>query len=324
MTEKMLLAKKDFSRFGFALFAIGIITAVLQIVFGVIWGAFLMDTPLGDMEIMQWILTMAPMYLVAVPIGLVLMKKLPTESVEKKKLGIGRFWLMMLISMPVMYGGNFLGNMLSSLLSGGNAENVLLDYVMGNPLYSFIFTVLLAPLIEEFIFRKQVIDRLGKYGEKTAILFSGITFGLFHMNLFQFFYAFGLGVIFAYVYTRTRMLRYPVIMHMIINFMGSVIAPLLLTLLDPDIMTAMETGTATSEQMLQALPGMLAFLGYTFLLLGSSIAGLVVLIVRWKKAQYCPASQELLPGTGRDVIIRSPGMIVFTVFCLVMIVLALF
>lgn len=324
MTEKMYQAKKDFSRFGFALLAIGIITAVLQIVFGVIWGAFLMDTSLGDMEIMQWILTMAPMYLVAIPVGFVMMKKIPAETAQKQKLTIGRFLLLMLICMPVMYGGNMIGNAISSLLSGGNAENALLDYVMGNPLYSFIFTVLLAPFMEEFIFRKQIIDRLGKYGEKTAILFSGITFGLFHMNLFQFFYAFGLGVIFAYVYTRTRMLRYPVIMHMIINFMGSVIAPLLLTLLDADVMTAMETGTATMEQILQILPGLLAFLGYAFLLLGSSVAGLVVIIVRWNKVKFCPASQELLPGSGKEVIWRSPGMIVFTVFCLVMIVLALF
>jgi membrane protease YdiL (CAAX protease family) len=224
--------------------------------------------------------------------------------------------------MPVMYGGNLIGNMLSALLSGGTAENVLTDFIMGNPLYSFIFTVLLAPFLEEFIFRKQIVDRLGKYGEKTAIVFSAVTFGLFHMNLFQFFYAFGLGLIFAYVYTRTRMLRYPVIMHMIINFMGSVIAPLLLKMVDLELLASPDT--VAPEQMMQMLPGMLAYLGYAFLLLGSSIAGLVLIIVRWKKAQFKPTSQQLLPGTGTTVICRSPGMICFTVFCLIMIVLALF
>jgi membrane protease YdiL (CAAX protease family) len=321
MTENVLQARKDFSRFGFALFTVGIITTVLQLVVGIIWGAFFMESPLAEMEIIQWLLTMAPMYLIAVPIGLLMMKKIPAQSQEKQKLSFGRFWLLMLICMPVMYGGNYLGNILSSLLSGGSAENVLLDYIMGNPLYSFLFTVLLAPFMEEFLFRKQIIDRLGKYGEKTAILFSGITFGLFHLNLFQFFYAFGLGVIFAYVYTRTRMLRYPVIMHMVINFMGSVIAPLLLNMLDLELLSSPDT--ASLEQIMQMLPGLLAYLGYAFLLLGSAIAGLVVIIVRWNKVKFCPTSQELLPGSEKEVILRSPGMIVFTVFCLVMIVLAL-
>ena len=50
-------------------------------------------------------------------------------------------------------------------------------------------------------------------------------FGLFHLNLFQFFYAFGLGLMFGYVYMRTSQLRYSIVMHMIINFNGSVLAP---------------------------------------------------------------------------------------------------
>ena len=44
------------------------------------------------------------------------------------------------------------------------------------------------------------------------------------MNLFQFFYAFLLGLMFGYVYTRTSKLRYSTAMHMIINFNGGVLA----------------------------------------------------------------------------------------------------
>lgn len=317
----MLQAKKDFSRFGFGLFTIGIVTVAAQFLLSLVWNGYLRNTALGQMEIMHWLLTLAPMYLFAFPVGLLVIKKIPSESTEKQKLSIGRFLLLMLICMPVMYGGNMIGNALSSMLSGGTAENAILDYILGNPWYSFVFTVLLAPFMEEFLFRKQVIDRLGKYGEKNAIFFSAITFGLFHMNLFQFFYAFGLGLIFAYVYTRTRMLRYPVIMHMVINFMGGVIAPMLLQMLDLELLASPET--ATMEQLMKILPAMLAYLGYALLLMGCSIAGLVVIAVRWKKAHFQSTSRELLPGTGAEVIRRSPGMIVFTVFCLLMIVLAL-
>lgn len=322
MTEKMLQAKKDFSRFGFGLFTIGIVTAAAQFLLSLVWNRLFRETALGQMEIMRWLLTLAPMYLIAFPAGLLLIKSVPSESAEKQKLGFGRFLLLMLICMPVMYGGNMIGNALSSILSNGTAENAILDYIMGNPWYSFIFTVLLAPFMEEFLFRKQIIDRLGKYGERTAILFSGITFGLFHMNLFQFFYAFGLGVIFAYVYTRTRMLCYPVIMHMIINFMGGIIAPMLLNVLNLELLMSPEA--ATAEQLIQMLPGLIAYLGYAFLLLGCSVAGLVVIAVRWNKAQFFSTSHNLLPGEGREVICRSPGTIAFAAFCLIMTVLALF
>lgn len=323
MTQQTMQAKKDFSRIGLSLFAIAAITTALQLIFSWLWSVSLQGTPLGDAEWMSWVLTFAPMYLIAVPIGLTMMRKVPAENLPGTKLGGKRFWLLMLICMPVMYGGNIIGNLLSMVLSGGTAENALLDFVMGNPLYIILFAVILAPLLEEYIFRKQLIDRLGKYGEKTAILFSGLTFGLFHMNLFQFFYAFGLGVIFAYVYTRTRRLRYSVIMHMIINFMGSVIAPLLLTMMDMDALTAAQNGEASMEQLMAMLPGMLAYLGYAGLLMLSSTAGFVLLIINWRNRQLGPASQQLPYGTSGKTAYLNWGMALFFAFCLVMIVLAL-
>lgn len=324
MEEKILLAKKDFSRMGFALLVIGVVTTILQVLLALLWNGVLYDTPLGELEIMRWILTTAPMYLVAMPVGLLLMKKIPAESMPAQKLGAKHFWILMLVCMPIMYTGNIIGTKLSEVLSGGNAENALLDYVMGNPLYSFLFTVLLAPLIEEFIFRKQIIDRVGRYGEKTAVVFSALTFGLFHANLFQFFYAFGLGLLFAYVYTRTRMLRYSVFMHMIINFIGSVIAPILMGNMDMDTLTAMENGTATPEQIMALTPALAVLTIYSLLLITTVVVGLVFLLKNWGKHQFSPAACELPPEVAGKTVYRNAGMLLFIVFCLIMMVLALF
>ena len=324
MIEDMLQAKKDYSRFSLALLAIAVVTTLLQFLLGFVLGLLPSASVWEEIEILRWILTIAPMYLVGYPVGLLLMRKIPAEAPGKQKLSFGRFMVLFLMCIPVMYGGNIIGNLLSALLSDGNAQNEVVEFVTGNPLYSFVFAVLLAPLMEEFIFRKLLIDRLGRFGELTAILFSAVTFGLFHMNFFQFFYAFGLGLIFAYVYTRTGMLRYPVIMHTIINFIGGVIGPALLGLVDTQTMAAYEQGTATLEQLVQLLPAMLAILSYSFVLMGAVIAGLVLLIVRWKKRQFVPASRELPVGTSRKIVYRNPGMICFTAFCAVMILLALF
>lgn len=324
MNEQIKQARKDFSRIGFSLFAIGAITSVLQIVFSFLWNVSTVGTPLWDADWAMWVISFVPMYLIAVPIGLWIMKKVPVYSPPAVKLGAKHFWMLMLISIPIMYGGNIIGTILSSILSGGTAQNALLDYVMGNPFLTILVAVLIAPFLEEYIFRKQIIDRLGKYGEKTAIFFSALTFGLFHMNLFQFFYAFGLGLIFAYVYTRTRMLRYSVIMHMIINFMGSAIAPALLNILDMETLEAISSGEASMEQIMGALPGLLAYMGYASLLMFGSVAGFVMLIVRWKKRQLLPAPEELPQGTAAKTAWWNWGVVLFTVFCLVMIVIALF
>lgn len=323
MNEETMQAKKDYSRIGLSLFAIAALTVALQFFLSILWTVLTMDSPLQTAEWALWLLNYGPIYLVAMPIGVWMMREVPVEDIPGQKLGFRRFGVLILICMPIMYGGNIIGTILSSLLSGGTAQNALVELIMENPVSTMITAVLIAPFLEEYIFRKQIIDRLGKYGELTAMLFSALTFGLFHMNLFQFFYAFGLGLIFAYVYTRTRMLRYPVLMHMIINFLGSAVAPLLLNVLDMDVLEALEAGEATMEQILPAMPGLLAYLGYTGLLLISVVAGATLLSLQWNKRILLPSSRELPVGSRLKVSWGNVGTILFTVLCFIMILFSL-
>ena len=64
--------------------------------------------------------------------------------------------------------------------------------------------VILSPIIEEILFRKILIDKIKLYGDKVAILVSAVTFGVYHGNLSQVFYATALGAIFAYVTLKTK------------------------------------------------------------------------------------------------------------------------
>ena len=78
-------------------------------------------------------------------------------------------------------------------------------------------------LVEELIFRKLMLDRIRNYGEKTAIVFSAICFGLFHGNLTQFLYAFSVGLFLGYVYCKTGKVHYTMIMHALLNLFSSMI-----------------------------------------------------------------------------------------------------
>jgi membrane protease YdiL (CAAX protease family) len=154
-------------------------------------------------------------------------------------------------------------------------------------------------------------------------MLSAVTFGLLHMNLYQFFYAFALGLVFAYIYLRTGRLRYTAILHAVINFMGSVVAPWVLEIANVDALASLDPTMPTEELLalyMDILPGMLAVLAYSLVLIGFFIAGLVLFIIRVRRLVWKAGSEQLPAKTAFRTIYCNGGMIAFMVFCLVMIV----
>ena len=320
---RMAQARACFSRLGGVLVLIAVIASMVQVLLAVAVRVYstLSGVNLAENVWVMWGMTAIPMYVSAVPVGLQVLKSMPTDPCEPKALGAGRFWSILLMCFPIMYVGNVVGNVLSMLLSAGTAENSVVTMASDDSFLKVLVMVVLAPLVEEYVFRKQLLDRCVRYGEKTAVLFSGLTFGLFHMNLFQFFYAFGLGLMFAYVYLRTRRLRYSVIMHMVVNFMGSVVGPWVVSQLNVDALSNLQT---MDEATLAAVaPGLLLFLGYMLLYLVLVVVGLVLLVVKRKQVEFHPTAEEL-PREGRfGVVYGNVGMIVFLVLCAISVVLNL-
>lgn len=221
-----------------------------------------------------------------------------------------------------MYGGSIIGSLLSFILSRGSPQNPLTDLALNNNWPGVVVMVVLAPLFEEFVFRRQLIDRTRRFGEKQAIVFSAICFGLLHMNLFQFFLAFGLGLVFGYVYTRTGRLRYSVLLHMIVNFNGAVLAPMIvkrsgLLEISPDNLTALNDEAAAMEQLSKLMP----LVVYGLCIIALCIVGLVLLIVKAKKLVFLPAEEEMPKGRSFSVVYLNAGVLLFALACLVMIAL---
>ena len=307
-------AKKAYNRMGLALFVMMLTTSLVQVLLGVLAG-LLMNSGWDPSRSVwfSWVATFGPLYGVGIPLALLLMRSVPAQPAEPVKLG-DRFWLYLLMCFPILYAGNILGMLLSSALTSGQAANPLETFAFSTSPLKLLFLVVLAPLLEEFIFRKQILDRCAVYGEKLALLFSALVFALAHGNLFQFFYAFGLGLLFGYVYLRTKRLRYSVIMHVTVNFIGSALAPFLLSQLDLEALLQMNQLTA--EQMLAMLPNVAMFLVYVVLLLGLSLAGLIVLLVRWSRATFLPADQQVPRGTGFQAVYANLWVIVLILFCM--------
>ena len=72
---------------------------------------------------------------------------------------------------------------------------------------SFVLVVVIAPLTEELLFRGFILRGfLSHYTMRKAVLASAILFGIFHLNPWQFLGAAIMGVLFAWLFVRTRSL----------------------------------------------------------------------------------------------------------------------
>jgi hypothetical protein len=70
---------------------------------------------------------------------------------------------------------------------------------------AFMKVVVVAPVVEELIFRGVIMHGLMRnYSKFTAIFFSGLLFALFHLNPWQFPATFVLGLILGWIMIRTR------------------------------------------------------------------------------------------------------------------------
>jgi len=85
-------------------------------------------------------------------------------------------------------------------------------------LLTFIAVVIAAPLFEEFLLRKIMMDGLLKnYKPLTVIVTTAVFFAVFHMNLVQGAYTFFLGLYLAYIYYLTGSFWLVTIIHSVNN-----------------------------------------------------------------------------------------------------------
>ena len=207
------------------------------------------------------------------------------------------------------------------------AENAILEYAMDDNPIKILVIVILAPILEELVFRKLLIDRCVVYGEKWAVIFSGVCFGLFHGNLFQFFYAFFLGCIFAYIYIRSGKMRYTAILHMLINFIGSVVAPWFISTIDLEALATLDpigAPEAAMEIIMENAMGLVLYVLFMLFVMVMFFWGLALFINKLNKTHWEAVPSPLPKGTAFKTAYLNVGMILFTLTCILLTVFMLF
>lgn len=293
--------RKCFSRLGWAYAAFGAVSLVTQLIMLQI--AVLLGD--GDLNInLVTLISEIGMYGCGFPIFYLIIRRMPTwKKTRTESLPFSFLLLSLIVCFGLMYIGGLMGrftNAMLGLAKGEPISNPVAEWLKDlNPWIMFATIVVVAPVMEELIFRKLLIDRIVPYGQKAAILISGISFGLFHGNFQQFFYACGLGFVFAYIYSRTGRLYYTIIFHMLVNLICGMTPSLLLW--------------ADNMQMSWAEQGTILFGVFA---VASMMGAAAIACINWRKLSFF-SRWEMVDGSLAKVVLLSPGVLFFIGSCIV-------
>lgn len=281
--------RERFSRLGWALVAQ--MAAMLAVQTALLLAAQVLAPVLVRSGVFLWLVSVLSAYGAGVPAAWLVLRG--TEEAPPQPgapLGPGRFFRSYLAGLGLMYLVNLatLALMgLVGLLRGQTVENPV-DNMADYPLVlNLLLGCVIAPVCEEYLFRGLLLNRLRPYGERFAVWASALCFGLFHGNFSQFFYACAIGVLFAGVVLKTGRLRQAMLLHALINFVGTGLIPLL-------------SGLGEAGNWL-----------LTLLVLAAMFVGLAFLPAMRREFSPAPGWKGLTAGEAWRCFLANPGMLCF-------------
>ena len=294
--------RRFFSKIGFNYFALEIIVLVLNLFIGLFIS--IINPNLLSNQTMMTFFSAIWTYLLPLPIFIYIMRKTEAKTLEKHKMTVKTFVICISITMFLMWIGNIMGVIITSGIGSliqHEVANPINDVINNSGLVAnLIIITTIAPIFEELIFRKLLIDRTIKYGGTISVLLSGLLFAFFHGNLNQFFYAFLLGGFFAIVYIKTGQIKYTIGLHMIINFIGSVVSLFVSQPLMDLANGSVISPTSTFGVIL-----------YILITLGLTVMGLIYSIKYFDKSRFDGSEKEIILKNPISTILLNPGIICF-------------
>ena len=127
-------------------------------------------------------------------------------------------WKIIGLSIPFILAGMLFLNLCSEFLG---LPDLMQDtfFAMSRNVFGIISITIMAPLVEEFLFRGAIQGHLLRKGMNpwAALFIASAIFGIIHMNPIQIPFAFAIGLIFGWLYYRTGSLVPGIIGHFLNN-----------------------------------------------------------------------------------------------------------
>ena len=164
--------------------------------------------------------------------GFYIFKKSMNEKIEikKEKLNIKNIVIYSLILISIGNIGEYFVKFLNLLLNKVGydfniaaynnvfAANNIIDYLM-----ILISVVIVAPIVEELMYRFILNNSLKEYGKLSSLIVSSFLFGIVHCQFYQIMPAMAAGIILSLIYFKTNDIRYSIIVHMLNNLTATLL-----------------------------------------------------------------------------------------------------
>ncbi len=322
--------RRQFSHVGFAAAGFMILSLILQLILTVVLSAFADVLGIITGRNGQWLsgdvillISAISMHLIAFPVSALFMHLIPEYGKpQRENWGIGAFLICTVIGMGIGFAGSMMSVLMEMLAPGAAGDGGVTEIMMDSGLWTEMITaVILAPVVEELFFRKLLMDRLLGFGQLTAILISGLMFALAHGNFSQFFYTFGLGVLWAFVYAKTGKIGNTIALHMVFNFLGGVFMAELTRLAEGDmgnLWLLQLMGHFMSAEWVSSIISFFAsvIMGFQMLLMFASfIASIVLLVLFGRRIRFAPGEQQMKGAGAFRMVFLNPGMITYASVC---------
>lgn len=300
------IARSTFSRIGWGLFALMAIQQLVGVLLARLIGYFAPHLTQAGWYV--WVISYVPLYLIAYPVMLSIWRTVPDRlpaSYQTRRLPLSSFFLLVPGCFTVVYALNLLSTLMAqglSMVTGSDVNNPLESVLSaGNLWLNLIVVVIVAPVMEELIFRRFLYNKLACFGGGIYVYFSALLFAAFHVNIYQMLYAFVLGVVLAAITYQTGTVRHSVLLHMLINFLGGGGTPLLLHY-------AGESGLAV----------------YGFVLILILGAGIIA-IIRWfyKGRPWLDFGPGRYPSPSVGVMVVNPGVLFYLILIIALTVVTI-
>lgn len=239
-----------------------------------------------------------PNWLVSYPLLVVLLRRKPSEKPERHDLSFFELIMYIAISFGIVFCANLTGlgvvqviQKISGYTLMNPTDELLKDQ---NAMLLVVMVALIGPILEEIVFRKLLIDAIGRYNAGVAVIISGVIFGIIHSNISQFFYTLAFGLFLGFIYLKTGRLLYTIIMHVSINLFFGTMSTILKRF------TETELGT-----MIFGLYGMA--------LITIAITGIVLFFVNLKKFKLNDDIDMIKKANAYKIAFSNVGIIIFIV-----------
>lgn len=187
------------------------------------WLSWLFHSPWTEMLI-RYVFVLGAAY----PAAWLVMCRVPKVKWPDYGFSLEEFMVCLIAAMGLGYLFNFVGTFINLFFTIFNHKTVFemnpvteiaTDMTPSMALYACVA----GPFMEELMFRGMLFSRARRFGDRTAVVFTAVMFGLMHGNISQFLYAAAIGLVLGYVAAKTGGIRYTVLMHIMVNTYGTIL-----------------------------------------------------------------------------------------------------